>query len=70
MVKYDIKTLEVIFFTEMNKASLSSEYCEIVEEELKKTSIEQVSQDMKEIIKHFNLFSNHSLNKSKTGYEM
>ena len=49
----------------MNKASLSSEYCENVEEELRKTAIEEVSQDMEEIIKHFNLLSNHLLNKKQ-----
>ena len=65
LIKYDIKTLKTVFFTGMNKASLASEYCENVEEELGKIAIEEVSQDMEEIIKHFNLLNNQLLDKKQ-----
>ncbi len=54
LIDYDIKTLKVIFFDGMNKASLKSQYCQNVEEELAKIAIEEFSEDMNEILKHFN----------------
>ena len=54
LIDYDIKTLKGIFFDGMNKASLKSQYCKNVEEELAKIAIEEFSEDMDEILKHFN----------------
>ena len=47
----------------MNIASLSSQYCENVEEELGKIAIEEVAEDMEEILKHFNMLNEQLLDK-------
>ncbi len=54
LIEYDIKTLKGIFFNGMNLASLKSKYCENIQEELSKIAIEEFSEDMDEILKHFN----------------
>ena len=54
LIKYDIKTLKNIFFNGMNISSLSSEYCDNVDEELDKIAIDEVTEDMDDILKHFN----------------
>ena len=54
LIDYDIKTLKSTFFNGMNIASLKSTYCENVEEELAKIAIEEFTEDMEEILKHFN----------------
>ena len=54
LIYYDLKTLKNIFFNGMNLASLTSEYCPNVDEELGKIAIEEVAEDMEEILKHFN----------------
>lgn len=55
LIDYDMRTIKSIFFNGMNISSLSSKYCENVEEELSQVAIEdEFEQDMKEILKHFN----------------
>ena len=57
LIDYDIKTIKNIFFSGMNLASLQSEYCENINEELEKIAIDEVAEDMEDILKHF-----HTLN--------
>ena len=63
LIEYDLKTLKAIFFDGMNKASLTSAYCENVNEELGKIAIEEVAEDMEDILKHFNTLNNQLLDK-------
>ena len=53
LIKYDMKTIKSIFFNGMNLASLTSEYCDNVEEELTQISIGEVNQDIEDMLKHF-----------------
>ena len=55
LIDYDIKTIKSIFLNGMNVSSLTSSYCPNVEEELASLAIEEdKSEDMEEILKHFN----------------
>lgn len=56
LVHYDIKSLKTAFFNGMNNASLTSEYCENVEEELAQIGIDdvEIEEEMEEILRHFN----------------
>ena len=63
LINYDLKILKVIFFNGMNIASLTSDYCDNVEEELDKIAIEELEEDMVEIIKHFNSLNEQLLDK-------
>ena len=63
LIEYDLKTLKAIFFDGMNKASLTSAYCENVNAELGKIAIEEVAEDMEDILKHFNTLNNQLLDK-------
>ena len=63
LIEYDLKTLKSIFFNGMNIASLSSEYCSNIEEELGKIAIEEVKEDMEEILKHFHKLNDQLLDK-------
>ena len=63
LIEYDLKTLKSIVFNGMNMASLKSEYCKNVEEELSKIAIYELSEDMEEILKHFNNLNNQLLDK-------
>ncbi len=63
LVDYDIKTLKSIFFDGMNIASLKSEYCENIEEELSKLAIGDFTEDMDDILKHFNSLNMQLLDK-------
>lgn len=63
LIEYDLKTLKSVFFNGMNIASLSSEYCPNVKEELGKIAIEEVAEDMEEILKHFNMLNDQLLEK-------
>ena len=63
LIQYDLKTLKSIFFNGMNIASLSSKYCDNVEEELGKIAIEEVAEDMEDVLKHFNTLNNQLLDK-------
>ena len=63
LIDYDLKTLKSVFFNGMNIASLSSEYCPNVKEELGKIAIEEVAEDMEDILKHFNMLNEQLLEK-------
>ena len=54
LIDYDIKTLKSVFLNGMNIASLKSEYCANVEEELAKIAVDNWKDDMEEILQHFN----------------
>ena len=54
LIDYDLKTIKNVFFNGMNLASLKSEYCPNVDEELGKIAIDEVAEDMDDILKHFN----------------
>lgn len=54
LIKYDIKTIKMLFFNGMNAASLTSKYCENMQEEIDKIEVIEKDQDMEEILKHFN----------------
>ena len=54
LIDYDLKTIKNVFFNGMNLASLKSEYCLNVDEELGKIAIDEVAEDMDDILKHFN----------------
>ena len=63
LIEYDLKTLKAIFFDGMNRASLTSNYCKNVNDELGKIAIEEVAEDMEDILKHFNTLNNQLLDK-------
>lgn len=63
LISYDLKILKVLFFNGMNLSSLTSEYCDNVEEELGKIAIEEVEEDMVDILKHFNNLNEQLLDK-------
>lgn len=55
LINYDMKTIKSVFLNGMNIASLTSSYCDNVEEELSRIALEEEqSEDMEEILKHFN----------------
>ena len=50
-----MKTIKSVFLNGMNISSLTSSYCDNVEEELSRVAIEdEESEDMQDILKHFN----------------
>ena len=54
LIKYDMRTIKSVFLNGMNISSLTSSYCENVEEELSKVALEEdQSEEMEEILKHF-----------------
>ena len=53
LIKYDMKTIKMLFFNGMNAASLTSKYCDNMQEELDKVAFIEHNQDMDEILKHF-----------------
>jgi len=53
LIDYDIETVKSLFFNGMNLASLNSEYCDNVEEELAKIGIDEVTQGMEDVLKYF-----------------
>ncbi len=57
LIDYDLKTIKSVFFNGMNLASLKSEYCDNVEEELSKIAIDEDAEDMEDILKHFNMLN-------------
>ncbi len=63
LIKYDLRTLKSVFLNGMNIASLSSQYCYNVEEELGKIAIEEVAEDMEDILKHFHTLNDQLLDK-------
>jgi len=56
LVDFDIKTLKTIFFNGMNISSLTSDYCENVEEELSQIGIDdiEIEAEMEDVLRHFN----------------
>ena len=55
LIDYDMKTIKSAFLNGMNVSSLTSSYCPNVEEELASLAIEEdKSEDMEEILQHFN----------------
>ena len=63
LIKYDIKTLKNTFFTGMNLASLSSEYCSNPEEELGKVAMEEIVDDIDDVKEYFYKLNNQLLDK-------
>ena len=57
LIDYDLKTIKSVFFNGMNIASLKSEYCPNVEEELSKIAIDEDAEDMEDILNHFNMLN-------------
>ena len=58
LISYDMKTIKTLFFNGMNVASLTSKYCDNVEEELSEIGIEETSQEMEEILHYFEEINN------------
>lgn len=55
LIDYDMKTIKSVFLNGMNVSSLTSSYCANIEEELASLAIEEdKSEDMEEILNHFN----------------
>lgn len=55
LILYDMRTIKSVFFNGMNIASLTSTYCDNVEEELSQVAVEEdIAQDMEEMLVHFN----------------
>ena len=55
LINYDMKTIKSVFLNGMNVSSLTSSYCPNVDEELASLAIEEDrSEDMEEILAHFN----------------
>ena len=63
LIDYDLKTLKNTFFNGMNLASLTSQYCSNVNEELGKIAIDDVAEDMEDILKHFDMLNQQLLDK-------
>ena len=53
LISYDMRTIKNIFFNGMNIASLTSGYCDNVEEELSQVTVGEANQDVEEILRHF-----------------
>ena len=54
LIKYDMKTIKMLFFNGMNVASLTSKYCENMQTEMEKVAIIENDEHMQEILEHFN----------------
>ena len=54
LIKYDLNTVKTIFFNGMNLAALTSRYCDNVEEELSKVSVNDETGEMEEMLRLFN----------------
>lgn len=54
LIPHDLRTIRTLFFNGMNVASLTSTYCDNVEEQLSEIGVEDVEEEMAEIIVHFN----------------
>ena len=55
LIRYDMRTVKSVFFNGMNIASLTSSYCDNVEEELSQVAIEdEIASEMQEVLIHFN----------------
>ncbi|MBR1802931.1 MAG: hypothetical protein IJ777_03055 [Clostridia bacterium] len=55
LINYDMRTVKSVFLNGMNIASLTSTYCDNVEEELSQVAIEDsIVPEMEDLLKHFN----------------
>ena len=55
LIDYDMRTIKSVFLNGMNVSSLNSSYCPNVEEELASVALEEDrTEDMEEILQHFN----------------
>ena len=54
LIDYDIQTIESVFLTGMNIASVSASYCDDAEEELSQIATEDAGSEMNNIIARFN----------------
>ena len=63
LIDFDLRTIKSEFFNGMNIASLKSNYCANVEEELNKIAIDEVGEDMEEILTYFNRLNLQLLDK-------
>lgn len=54
LIRYDLKTIKRIFLNGIKIASENATYCDNVEEELEKISIDEIGTDMDEILELFN----------------
>ncbi len=58
LINYDMKTIKSVFLNGMNISSLTSSYCDNVEEELSRIALEEEqSEDMDEILNYFNMIN-------------
>ena len=53
LISYDMKTIKMMFFNGMNVSSLTSKYCDNLEEELSNVAIIEKDKDMEEVLEHF-----------------
>ena len=53
LINYDMKTIKTIFLNGMNISSLTSQYCDDVENELSQIALEEISSEMEEILERF-----------------
>ena len=53
LINYDMQTINSVFLNGMNIASITSEYCQNAEEELKQMSIDENDPDMQQILSRF-----------------
>ncbi len=65
LIKYDIKTLKNTFFTGMNLASLTSEYCPNPDEELGKVAIEEIVGEIEDVLDYFYKLNDKLLDKMR-----
>ena len=54
LIKYDLRSIKSIFLNGINIASLTASYCDNVEEELDKISVDEVGTDMDDVLRYFN----------------
>ncbi len=54
LINYDIKSIKSVFLNGINIASLTATYCDNVEDELDRISVNEVGPDMEEVVKYFN----------------
>lgn len=59
LINYDMRTIKSVFLNGMNIASLTSNYCDNIEEELSRIALEEEeSEDMEEILSYFDNINN------------
>ena len=54
LINYDIRSIKSVFINGINIASLNATYCENVDEELTRISIDEIGSDMDDIVRYFN----------------